>query len=161
MDSRHIGLSTGMVLAGCGAQAHTGDSILAKGDFMSLNAKTAAMVLGIVFVIVGALGLFVPNPIVGPQGIFLTNPTHDWIHVGSGVVLLLGAYSPLGPGIALRVIGIIYAIVAVLGFIMPGGMLLGMIAMNTADHWLHVVLAIVILYAGFGLADDAKEPATA
>jgi hypothetical protein len=33
------------------------------------------------------------------------------------------------------------------------GMMLGM-AMNEADKWLHVVLAIVILIAGFGLPDD-------
>jgi len=125
---------------------------------MIANAKTAAMVLGIVFVIVGALGFF-PNPIVGANGIFMTNHLHDWVHVGSGIVLLLGAYSPLGAGMALRVVGIIYAIVAVLGFLM-GGMVFG-IAMNMADHWLHVVLAAVILYAGFGLPDDVRAPATA
>jgi hypothetical protein len=127
---------------------------------MVANAKTAAMVLGIVFLIVGALG-FVPNPIVSPDGLFVVNATHNWIHVASGIVLLLGAYSPLGAGLALRVIGIVYAIVAVLGFVMPGDMLLGMIAMNTADHWLHVVLAIVILYAGFGLPDNTRAAATA
>jgi membrane protein YdbS with pleckstrin-like domain len=126
---------------------------------MSVNAKTAAMVLGIIFVIVGALG-FVANPIVGPNGIFVTNPMHNWVHIGSGIVLLLGAYSPLGAGLALRVVGIIYAIVAVLGFVMPGDMMLGMIAMNAADRWLHVALAIVILYAGFGLP-DTRVTATA
>jgi len=47
----------------------------------------------------------------------------------------------------------------VLGFIM-GDMVFG-IAMNMADRWLHVVLAIVILYAGFGLHDDARSPAAA
>lgn len=125
---------------------------------MIVNAKTAAMVLGIVFVIAGALG-FVPNPIIGANGIFMTNHLHDWVHVGSGIVLLLGAYSPLGSGMALRVIGVIYAIVAVLGFIM-GDMVFG-IAMNMADHWLHVVLAVVVLYAGFGLPEEIRAPATA
>ena len=126
---------------------------------MIVNAKTAAMVLGIVFVIVGALG-FIPNPLVGENGIFVTNHLHDWVHIGSGIVLLLGAYSPLGSSMALRVVGIIYAIVAVLGFIMPGDMVFG-IAMNMADHWLHVVLAVVILYAGFGLPDDTRAPVAA
>lgn len=125
---------------------------------MIVNAKTAAMVLGIVFVIAGALG-FVPNPVVGANGIFMTNHLHDWVHVGSGIVLLLGAYSPLGSGMALRVIGVVYAIVAVLGFIM-GDVVFG-IAMNMADHWLHVVLAVVVLYAGFGLPEEVRAPATA
>ena len=125
---------------------------------MIVNAKIAAMVLGIVFVIVGALG-FIPNPVVGATGIFMTNHLHDWVHVGSGIVLLLGAYSPLGSAMALRVVGIIYAIVAALGFMM-GDAVFG-IAMNMADNWLHVVVAIVILYAGFALPDEIRSPAAA
>jgi hypothetical protein len=33
-------------------------------------------------------------------------------------------------------------------------MLLGLVAVNHADHWLHVLLAVVILAAGFLLPDD-------
>ncbi len=122
---------------------------------MGVNAKTAALVLGFVFIIVGVLG-YVPNPIVGPSGIFVTNTVHNLIHIGSGIVLLLGAYSSLGSSVALKIIGVVYAIVAVLGFLMPGDMMLGMVAMNGADRWLHVVLAIVILYAGFGLSAESN-----
>jgi hypothetical protein len=125
---------------------------------MVANAKTAAMVIGLVFVIVGALG-FVSNPIVGADGIFLTNAAHNWVHIGSGIVLLIGAYSALGPSLALKIVGVIYGIVAVLGFVM-GDMVFG-IAMNMADHWLHVVLAAVILYAGFGLPAGTTAAATA
>ena len=117
---------------------------------MGLTAKTAAIVLGAVFVLVGVLG-FIPNPIVGPDGIFMTNMSHNLIHLVSGAVLLAGAYTSLGPSLALKIIGVIYAIVAILGFVMSGDMLLGMVAMNTADRWLHVLLAIVLLAAGFGL----------
>ena len=122
---------------------------------MGVNAKTAALVLGFVFIIVGVLG-YVPNPIVGPGGIFVTNPVHNVIHIASGIVLLLGAYSSLGSSLALKIIGVVYALVAVLGFLMPGDMMLGMVAMNAADRWLHVALAIVILYAGFGLPAESK-----
>jgi hypothetical protein len=125
---------------------------------MGVNAKTAALVLGFVFIIVGVLG-YVPNPIVGPSGIFVTNTVHNLIHIGSGIVLLLGAYSSLGSSVALKIIGVVYAIVAVLGFLMPGDMMLGMVAMNGADRWLHVVLAIVILYAGFGLPAETRTAA--
>lgn len=117
---------------------------------MGLTAKTAAIVLGAVFVLVGVLG-FIPNPIVGPDGIFMTNMSHNLIHLVSGAVLLAGAYTSLGPSLALKIIGVIYAIVAILGFVMSGDMLLGMVAMNTTDRWLHVLLAIVLLAAGFGL----------
>ena len=70
-----------------------------------------------------------------------------------------GAYSSLGSSLALKVSGVVYAIVAVLGFLMPGDMMLGMVAMNGADRWLHVALAIVILYAGFGLSAEIKTAA--
>jgi Domain of unknown function (DUF4383) len=119
---------------------------------MDLNARTAAFVLGIVFLIVGVLG-YVPNPIVGPTGFFVTNSLHNLVHIISGIVLLIGVYTALTPSLALKIIGIVYALVAVLGFVMMkggDGMMFG-VQMNMLDHWLHVVLAIVLLAAGFGL----------
>ncbi|HEY6578707.1 MAG TPA: DUF4383 domain-containing protein [Rhizomicrobium sp.] len=129
---------------------------------MATNAKNAALVIGIVFLIVGVLG-FIPNPVVGPTGYFVANATHDWVHIVSGIVLLLGAFASagsFGPGLALRFVGAVYALIAVVGFLMPADMMFGMVAMNAADRWLHVVLAIVILYSGFGLS-PATRPATA
>lgn len=128
---------------------------------MVVNAKNAAMVLGLVFLIAGALG-FVPNPIVSPGGIFVVNSAHNWVHIVSGILLLLGAYASagaFGPSLALKFVGIVYAIAAVFGFVAPGNMMFGMIAMNMADNWLHVVLAAVMLYAGFGLAEQTKTAA--
>jgi hypothetical protein len=124
---------------------------------MDLNARTAAFVLGVVFLIVGVLG-YVPNPIVGPTGIFVTNNLHNLVHIISGIFLLLGVYTALTPGLALKILGVVYAIVAILGFVMMkggDGMMFG-IAMNMLDHWLHVVLAIVILAAGFGLSPGPR-----
>ena|SRR5581483_11401753 len=120
---------------------------------MELTARNAAFVLGVILLIVGVLG-YIPNPIVSPNGIFVVNVMHNVVHIVSGIFLLLGVYSSLGPSLALKILGIVYAIVAVLGFVlMKGGdgLMFGMIAMNMMDHWLHVVLAIVILAAGFGL----------
>jgi hypothetical protein len=121
-----------------------------------MTAKMAAIVLGIVFVVIGLLG-FVNNPVLG---IFQVNALHNVVHIVSGLVLLAGAYTSFGSSMALKVIGIVYAIVAVLGFFLVSadGMLLGL-AMNEADKWLHVVLAIVILAAGFGLPDDSRAMA--
>jgi hypothetical protein len=113
-----------------------------------MNAKTAAIVIGVVFLAVGILG-FIPNPLVSPTGLFVVNPAHNVVHLVSGAVLLAGAYTAFGASMALKIIGVVYGLVAVLGLYMGSGMLLGMIAINHADHWLHVALAIVILAAGF------------
>ena len=124
-----------------------------------MNTRTAAIIIGIVFLVVGVLG-FIPNPLISPNGLFVVNGAHNLVHIISGLVVLAGVYS-FGSGLGLKIIGIVYAIIAVLGLFMGGDMLLGMIAMNMADHWLHVVLAVVILAAGFGLPDDGKSPAMA
>jgi Domain of unknown function (DUF4383) len=128
---------------------------------MDLNARTAAFVLGIVLLIVGVLG-YIPNPLVSPTGLFVVNQMHNLFHIVSGIFLLLGVYSSLGPNLALKILGVVYAIVAVLGFVMMkggDGLMFGIIAMNMMDHWLHVVLAIVILAAGFGLPSRARMAA--
>jgi hypothetical protein len=117
-----------------------------------MSAKMAATVIGIVFVAVGLLG-FVNNPVLG---LFAVDTIHNLIHILSGVVLLAGAYSSLGSSMALKIVGIVYGIVAILGFFLvnDAGMLLGIFVVNTADKWLHVVLAVVILIAAFGLPDE-------
>lgn len=124
---------------------------------MNLNAKTAAIVLGVVFLAVGILGFF-PNPLVSPTGLFVVNTAHNLVHLIAGVVLLAGAYSALGASLALKIVGVVYALVAILGLVTGGNLLLGIVAVNPADHWLHVALAVVVLAAGF-LLDE--EPAMA
>jgi uncharacterized protein DUF4383 len=118
-----------------------------------MTAKTAATILGIVFVAVGILG-FIPNPLVSPTGLFAVNTAHNLVHLVSGVALLAGAFTAIGASMTLKVFGIIYAVVAVIGLFTGGNMLLGLILVNHADHWLHVALAVVILAAGFMLPDD-------
>jgi hypothetical protein len=66
---------------------------------MDLNAKTAAVVLGIVFLAVGILGFF-PNPLLSPTGLFVVNTAHNLVHLISGAVLLAGAYTTLGAALA-------------------------------------------------------------
>jgi hypothetical protein len=87
--------------------------------------------------------------------LFAVNTAHNLVHIVSGLVLLAGAYTTLGSALGLKIIGVIYGLVAVLGLIAGPGMLLGLIHINAADNWLHVLLAIVILAAGFLLPDEA------
>ena len=125
-----------------------------------MTAKNAAILFGVVFLIVGVLG-YVPNPIVGPTGLFLTNPLHNIIHLVSGIALLAGAYTSLGSSMMLKIVGVVYGLVAVCGFFMVmDNMMLG-VAINEADKWLHVALAGTILAAGFLLPDTTASPAAA
>jgi hypothetical protein len=124
-----------------------------------MNAKTAAIIIGLVFLVIGILGFF-NNPVIG---LFAVNTAHNLVHIVSGLLILAGAMSTFGAGNTLKVFGVIYAIIAILGLLgiatTADGMLLGFIQNNPADNWLHVVLAVVILAAGFLLPDDERRMA--
>ena len=125
-----------------------------------MTAKNAALLFGVVFLLVGVLG-YVPNPIVGPTGIFATNSLHNVIHLISGIALLAGAYTSLGSSMMLKIVGVVYGLVAVCGFfLVMDGMMMG-VMINEADKWLHVALAGAILAAGFLLPDTTASPAAA
>jgi hypothetical protein len=86
-------------------------------------------------------------------GIFHVNTARNLVHIVSGAIFLFAAMSGAGAArLWFQIFGVIYAIVAVLGFMNPAGPLLGMISNNPADTWLHVVLAVVMLAIGFGTA---------
>jgi hypothetical protein len=113
-------------------------------------AKTLAWVLGVVFVLVAILG-FVNSPIVGQDGYFHTNTLHDVFHLVTGLIFIfIGWSAPAKAGTAFKVFGVIYLILAVLGFVVaPSGPDMFGVAVNMADHWLHIVLGVVILALGF------------
>ena len=124
--------------------------------------KGAAILFGIVFLAVGILG-FVPGvTTTGADGmpmllgIFMVNAAHSMVHIASGVLFLIAGMAGAGPArLWFRIFGIVYALVAVLGFMTPNGMLLGLISNNMADTWLHVVLAVAMLFLGFVAKDTA------
>ena len=49
-----------------------------------------------------------------------------------------------------KIFGVIYALITILGFFGSGGYLLGYISNNMADNILHLVIAVLALYLGFG-----------
>jgi Domain of unknown function (DUF4383) len=115
-------------------------------------AKTMAVLFGLVFLVVGILG-FVPAVTKDQMllGIFHVNTAHNAVHLLSGVVALICGMAGVGASrLYFRIFGLIYAAVAVMGFLNPGDtMLLGLISNNMADTWLHVGIAAVSLLIGF------------
>lgn len=125
--------------------------------------KSAAILFGIVFLVVGALG-FVPAvtpPMADGHGgmllnLFHVNTAHNIVHLASGVVFLLCGLAGAGPSRTFfKIFGLVYALVAILGFMKGDGLILEMIANNMADVWLHVVLSVSMLFLGFVVKDTA------
>ncbi len=107
--------------------------------------KTIAYVVGAVTAIAGLWG-FAYSPVLG---MFDANAILSalWLITGL-VVLAVAMWWEEQTSMTLIVLGVIYAIIAVVGLVISGDVL-GMFNNTSADNWLHVVLAVVMLVAGF------------
>jgi hypothetical protein len=115
------------------------------------------MLFGIVFLAVGILG-FVPGITKDEMllGIFMVNKAHSIVHIASGVVFLLASMAGAGAAsLWFKIFGLVYAVVAIMGFVVGNGMIFNMISNNTNDTWLHVVLAAAMLLIGFAAPKQA------
>ena len=113
--------------------------------------KTAAIVFGAIMLVAGIAG-FVPA--LGPDGkllgLFAVNGVHNMIHIVTGVAAIAcGMASDIAARRYFQIFGVVYALVAVLGFFHGEQPLLGIVAHNNADTWLHVAIAAFALYMGF------------
>lgn len=114
--------------------------------------RTAAKGFGFVLLAMGIMG-FIPGltPDDHLLGVFHVDPLHNLVHLGSGVVALWAGYtSRRASRMYFQVFGIIYGLVAIMGFLAGDNDVLGLMANNTADNWLHVVIAGSALLIGFG-----------
>jgi Domain of unknown function (DUF4383) len=113
--------------------------------------KIAASVFGAAFLIAGLLG-FIPATAPGGMlfGILHVNAAHNVVHLLTGVVALLAAYNGARASqLFFQIFGVIYGLVAILGFMVGDRPIMGMIANNIADAWFHLIVAAVSLYLGF------------
>jgi hypothetical protein len=128
-----------------------------------------ALLLGVVFVIVGILG-FVPGVnsmhgdnhggkliVTGPGhgdllGLFHVNLLHNLVHILFGVGGIVAARTfPAARGYA-RFVAVAYALLAVLGLIQTGNVwnTFGLIPISGYDVWLHALIAAAAAFVGFG-----------
>jgi hypothetical protein len=143
-----------------------------------MNLKTMARVFGVVFLLVGVLG-FIPGinqmqhdhgdlRVTGPGtgyllGLFHVNVLHNIVHLLFGVWGLAAGGSVAGSRIYFRGVGVIYAVLAVLGLIPTANIwnTFGLIPIHGNDVWLHAVIAIAALYLGFAAeASDVTDATT-
>src|SRR3954468_15278709 len=126
--------------------------------------KTAAIIFGLFFIVAG-IGGFIPAlaPSHGDAGnmlfgIFMVGPVHNIIHLASGAAALFCAFA--GAGAArkyFQIFGVVYLLVALLGFVYGNSRMMGMVEHNMNDIWLHIVIAAAALYLGFAAKDTTAR----
>lgn len=112
-----------------------------------MNARTFSNAFGAVYVIVGLVGFAVTgfSGFADTEGsrllLFDINPLHNVVHLLIGAGLLAGASQgePAARVVA-GLIGAVYAVVGVLGFVVEGTAA-NLLALNTWDHLLHLATA--------------------
>ena len=133
-------------------------------------AQLAALIFGVVFLLVGVLG-FVPGltsgvdsmGVAGPMsgsmllGVFHVSVLHNIVHLLFGVAGIAMSRAPGAARSYLIGSGVIYLVLVIYGFLVPADSAANFVPVNTADNWLHVVLAVALLGAGLLLTPRAAR----
>lgn len=124
-------------------------------------------IFGAVYLLIGLLGFAVTGGIgfLATKGglllgIFEVNPLHNIVHLLIGAALLIAGLSSVAAAKGVNTtVGAVYLLLGIVGFFLVGTDL-NILALNTADHFLHLGSAIVLLGVGLA-ADKSTRAATA
>ncbi|SEH12463.1 DUF4383 domain-containing protein [Thermoleophilum album] len=130
-------------------------------------AQLYGLVFGAVLTLAGIIGFFYsssfgsPGDVDAVLGILDVNGWHNVVHIATGVLGLAAAGNYAYARGYAGLLGVVYVIVAVWGFLIGSGeSILGFIPVNTEDNVLHLAIGLVGL--GAFLATPATEsPSTA
>jgi hypothetical protein len=128
-------------------------------------AQVFALVIGLTLVVAGIVGFFYSASFSTGDGterdavlgILDVNGWHNLVHIASGAIGLFVAGSYAGSRAYALGLGVVYLVVAALGFIAGiGDEIFNLIPVNTEDNFLHLLIGIAGV--GAGLATPAQEP---
>jgi len=115
--------------------------------------QTIAKLFGVVFILIGVIGLFSGsmNMTTGLElGLFPVNVLHNAVHILVGVWGLAAARTPAGATAFCKQAGVLYLLLAIIGFIPSLTLQLeSLVPLGGNDAYLHLVLALILLYFGF------------
>ena len=134
-----------------------------------MNIKTFALILGIIYIIVGIAG-FIPPLLSTPPapgvsittlsgyllGLFPVNILHTFGHLAIGVWGVSAYKDASAARNFARGVAIIYAVLTVFGLLPHLKTVFGLIPLYGHDIWLHALTAIVAAYFGFMAAPAEK-----
>lgn len=125
--------------------------------------QSVAKLFGVVFILVGVIGFFSGsmNMTTGMElGLFPVNIVHNLVHILIGVWGLSAARTSSGATAFCKQAGVLYLLLAILGFIPAAtDMLANIVPIGGNDRFLHLVLGVILMY--FGFMGTARETAAA
>jgi hypothetical protein len=132
--------------------------------------QLAALVVGVVFLLIGVLG-FIPGittnygemAFAGHQseamllGLFQVSVLHNIVHLLFGIAGLALARTVAGARNFLIYGGVIYAVLWLYGLLIDQSSAANFVPFNTADNWLHLLLAVAMIGLGFLLGRERRR----
>jgi arginine exporter protein ArgO len=143
----------------------------APGGLDSMSAvQKATIAVAAVFVVIGVLG-FIPGVTTnydqldwfGPEsealllGVFQVSILHNLVHLGFGVLGVAAARAMSSSRMFLIGGGALYAVLWLYGLVVDKDSEANFVPLNTADDWLHLVLAVVMIGLGLTLTERRGE----
>jgi Domain of unknown function (DUF4383) len=123
--------------------------------------RVVAMVIGVVFLIIGILGLIFDTTHGSILG-FEVDLVHNLFHLVTGILGIAAAMTGWSRFFN-QVFGIIYLLLGLAGLIPAlyfGHRLLGLIHVDAADNVLHLVVGVVAAGVGFFVHDEVTRGVT-
>jgi arginine exporter protein ArgO len=123
--------------------------------------QTVSLIVGIVFLLVGIAG-FIPglttdygsmsfagmNSMAMLLGVFQVSVLHNIVHLLFGVVGVAASRRARSSKLFLIIGGIVYAVLWLYGLVIDMSSNANFVPLNTADNWLHLVLAVGMILLG-------------
>ncbi|MGK7918063.1 MAG: DUF4383 domain-containing protein [Prochloraceae cyanobacterium] len=131
-----------------------------------MKVRYFALVIGIVYVLIGILG-FIPalisSVVSAPTiavstgygyllGLFPVNILHNLLHLGIGVWGIVMSRRFDDAHLFARTIAIIFTVLTILGLIPLTNTIFGLMPLFGHDIWLHALTALIAAYFGFIMA---------
>lgn len=132
--------------------------------------RTAALIVGALFLVVGALG-FIPGITTDYDelewaghdseaellGLFQVSVLHNLVHLAFGVLGVLMAATSALARLYLIAGGTVYLVLWLYGLIVDDDEGANFVPLNTADDWLHLSLGVGMIVLGFLPGDRSRR----
>lgn len=108
-----------------------------------MTLQRFAVIVGIVFLILGTAGLFIDDLF----GLIHFDAVHNVIHLGVGVLGLLASGKADASLLYAKLLGVGYMLLGIIGMIVPD--MFGLMSMLLSENLLHLTVGAIALYLGF------------